>query len=83
MFCILVCLTANRLNQEKSLKAEGAAWYHKEHVTFSDMLRAVRLLVWRESFISRKAKLTPSLENITPEMEEWMQNLVKCVLQAA
>jgi hypothetical protein len=79
----LTCLMANRLNQEKSLKAEGAAWYHKEHVTFSDMLRAVRLLVWRESFISRKAKLTPSLENMTPEMEEWMQNLVKCVLQAA
>jgi hypothetical protein len=74
---------ANRLSQEKSLKAEGAAWYRKEHVTFSDMLRAVRLLVWRENFISRKEKLTPSLENITLEMEEWIQNVVKCVLQAA
>jgi len=79
----LVCLMANRISQEKSIKAEGAAWYHKEHVTFSDMLRAVRLLVWRESFNFRKAKFVPSLENVTPEMEEWMQNIVKCVLQAA
>ncbi len=42
-----------------------------------------RLLAWRENFIFRKAKLTPSLENITQEMEEWMQNVVKCVLQPA
>lgn len=79
----LVCLMANRLSQEKPLKAEGTAWYHKEHVTFSDMLRAVRLLAWRENFIYRKAKLMPSFENITSEMEEWMQNVVKCILQAA
>jgi len=79
----LVCLMANRISQEKSIKAEGTAWYHKEHVTFSDMLRAVRLLVWRESFNFRKAKFVPSLENVTPEMEEWVQNIVKCMLQAA
>jgi hypothetical protein len=31
----------------------------------------------------RKAKTTPSWENITPEMAEWAEAIVKRVLQAA
>jgi hypothetical protein len=30
-------------------------------------LRAVRMVIWRVNLISRKAKNTPSLGNITPE----------------
>jgi hypothetical protein len=35
------------------------------------------------NLISRKGKITPSLENITPEMVNWMDDIVKWVLQAA
>jgi hypothetical protein len=31
----------------------------------------------------RKAKNTPSWENITPEMKKWTEAIVKRVLQAA
>ena len=79
----LVCLMGNRLGQEELLKVEQTAWYKKEHATFSDMLRAVRIAIWRGNLIPRKAKTTPSGENITPEMAEWAEAIVKRVLQAA
>ena len=79
----LVCLMGTRLGQEELLKVEETAWYQKEHATFSDMLRAVRMTIWRENLIPRKAKSTPSVENITPEMAEWAEAIVKRMLQAA
>jgi len=79
----LVCLMGNRLGQEELLKVEQTAWYQKEHATFSDMLRAVRMAIWRGNLIPRKAKNTSSGENIMPEMAEWAEAIVKQVLQAA
>lgn len=79
----LVCLMACQLEQEGSITPEKTAWHQKEHITFSDMMRAIRLLIWKENLISRKAKKMPSQENITPEMEDWMEAIVKRVLQAA
>lgn len=79
----LVCLMGNRLGQEELLKVEETAWYQKKHATFSDMLRAVRMTIWRENLITRKAKTIPSAENITPEMAEWAEAIVKRILQAA
>ena len=79
----LVCLMATRLGQEQLLKIEETAWRKKEHVAFSDMMRAVRLVIWRDNLISRKAKSTPSVENMTPEMMEWADAIVKRMLQAA
>ena len=78
-----VCLMANRLGQVELLKVEATAWHQKEHVTFSDMLRAVRMVIWRDNLISWKAKITPSGENITPELMDWMDDIVRRVLQAA
>ena len=78
-----VCLMANRLGSEELLKVEGTAWYQKEHATFSDMLRVVRMTIWRENIILRKAKMTSSAENITLEMAEWAEAIVKRILQAA
>ena len=78
-----VCLMANRLGQVDRLKIGATAWHQKEHVTFSDMLRAVRMVIWRDNLISRKGKIAPSMENINPEMERWMENVVECMLQAA
>jgi len=79
----LTCLMAARLGREKMLKVEKTAWYQKEHATFSDMLRAVRMVIWRENLILRKAIMTPSVKNVTPEMVEWIESIVKRVLQAA
>jgi hypothetical protein len=79
----LVCLMACQLEREGAIVPEKTAWHQKEHITFSDMLRAVRLLIWKENLISRKAKKAPSQENITPEMEGWMEAIVKMLLQAA
>lgn len=78
-----ICLMANRLWQANLLKVEASAWHKKDHVTFSDMLRAVRMAIWRDNLISRKAKISPSLENITPEMASWADDIVRWVLQTA
>ena len=78
----MVCLMGARLGQKELLKVERTAWHQKEHVTFSDMLRAVRMTIWRENLILRKAKITPSVENIPLEMAEWAETIVQQVLQA-
>lgn len=78
-----VCLMANQLKQVEPLKAEATSWHPKEQVAFSDMLRAVRMVIWRDNLILRKAKNRTSLENITPEMAEWAEAIVRQVLQAA
>ncbi len=78
-----VCVMANQLRQVELLKVQVTAWHQKEHVTFSDMLRAVRMVIWRDNLISRKGKITPSLENMTPEMADWVDDIVRRVLQAA
>ena len=74
---------AIRLGQEELLKIEEKAWYQKEHAIFSDITRAVRRIIWRESLILRKAKMTCSVEYTTPEMMEWAEAIVKRVLHAA
>jgi hypothetical protein len=71
-----------RLGQEELLKVEETAWYRKEHATFSDMLRAVRMTIWRENLILRKAEMISSVENITSEMVEWTAAIVNQMLQA-
>lgn len=78
-----VCMMANRLRQVDLIKVSATAWHHKEQTTFSDMLRAVRMVIWRDNLIFRKGKTTPSVENITPEMLDWADDIVRRVLQAA
>ncbi len=58
----------NRLGQVDLLKVGTTAWHQKEHITFLDMLRGVRMVIWRDNLISRKGKITTSLEKITPEI---------------
>lgn len=79
----LVCLMGDRLDKEGLLKVEETAWYQKKHATFSDMLRAVRMAIWRDNLILRKGIFCPSVENITPKMKEWAEAIVKRMLQAA
>jgi len=74
---------ANQLRQADLLKVEATAWHQKKQATFSDMLRAVRMVIWRDNLISRKGKITPFVENITSEMVDWVDDIVRRVLQAA
>ena len=81
--CSCVCLMADRLGQVDLCKIGGTACHQKEYITFSDMLRALRMVIWRANLFSRKAKITPSLENITPEIVGWVDAIVRRLLQAA
>ena len=79
----LVCLMGNRLDRGNQLKVEQTAWYKKEHVTFSDILKTVRMAIWRDNLFSQKGKITPYEKNITPEMAEWAEFLLQRFLHAA
>lgn len=58
----IVCLIGNRLNEEAPLIAEKAAWYDKETVTFSDLLKAVRVALWKDNLFFRKGFSDPSIQ---------------------
>ena len=79
----LICLMGHRIAQEKSIPIRQAAWYQKEHVTFSDILRVVRGCVWRENLISRKGEIWPSVENFPQKMSDFVESIVQVLLQAA
>jgi len=78
----IVYLMANRLKEEKPIQIQASSWYQKKHLTFSDMLRAVRMEIWKDNLII-KGKLHSSLENITPEGIQFMEAIVQRLLHAA
>jgi len=79
----LVCLMGKELHQRGRLLAEQCAWYQKDCPTFSDILKTVRLILWKDNLISRKGTFCPSGGNSSQEAEEWMDSLVRCFVQAA
>jgi len=44
----IVCLMAHALQKQQAVPVNGAAWYKKDHVTFSDVLALVRGKIWQE-----------------------------------
>lgn len=58
----IVCLIGHRLNEETPLTAEKAAWYDKKTVTFSDLLKAVRIALWKDNLFFRKEFSDPSIQ---------------------
>jgi hypothetical protein len=42
MLYTLIVLIGNELNKTKAIVAESTAWYNKKHLTFSDLLQAVK-----------------------------------------
>lgn len=78
----IVYLMANQLKEEKPIQIQASSWYQKKHLTFSDMLRAVRMEIWKDNLII-KGKLHSSLENITPEGIQFMEAIVQRLLHAA
>lgn len=50
----IVCLIANRLQEENPIPVAQTAWYAKNDATFSDLLKAVRKVLWKDNLIFRK-----------------------------
>ena len=48
----IVCLLADKLNIRQPLHPNATAWYRKKHITFSDVLAAVRLEILRKTKFS-------------------------------
>ena len=82
----IVCLIGNHLNEKVSLTPEKAAWYDKKRVTFSDLLKAVRIELWKDNLFLRKEFSDPSVK-IQLENEELKKSLkdfiVRMLMQAA
>lgn len=82
----LVCLIGHRLNEEAPLKPEKAAWYGKEELTFSDLLKAVRIELWKDNlffwkgFSDTSVKIQLQNEQVRSSLRDL---LVKILVQAA
>lgn len=50
----IVCLICNRLAEERPIEVAQTAWYEKKDATFSDLLKTVRKILWKDNLISRK-----------------------------
>ena len=81
----MVCLIGHRLNEEAPLLAEKAAWYDKERVTFSDLLKAVRTVLWRDNVFFRKEFSEPSIkiQLQNEELRELLKDLLAQMLAQA
>jgi DDE superfamily endonuclease len=59
----IVCLICNRLQEERPIEVAQTAWYEKKDATFSDLLKAVRKVLWKDNLISRNYIFDSSCEN--------------------
>jgi hypothetical protein len=59
----IVCLIANNLHEERPIDVAQTAWYEKKDATFSDLLKAVRKILWKDNLIFRKHILESFREN--------------------
>jgi hypothetical protein len=59
----IVCLIANRLQEECPIEVAQTAWYEKKDATFSDLLVAVRKIMWKDNLIFRKHVFESFREN--------------------
>jgi hypothetical protein len=82
----MVCLIGHRLNEEAPLIAEKTAWYDKKEVSFSDLLKAVRVMIWRDNlffrkeFSDRSVKIQLQNEELKCSLRDW---LVEMLMRAA
>lgn len=59
----IVCLICNRLQKETPIEVTQTAWYVKKDATFSDLLKAVRKILWKDNLIFRKPIFESFREN--------------------
>jgi hypothetical protein len=82
----IVCLIGHRMNEESPLIAEKVAWYGKEKVTFSDLLKAVRVILWKDNLFFRKefSDTSVKIQLQDEELRDFLRNLLaKMMAQAA
>lgn len=59
----IVSLICNRLQEERPIGVAQTAWYEKSDATFSDLLKSVRKILWKDNLIFRKHFFEPFQEN--------------------
>lgn len=59
----IVCLICNKIAQERPIEVEQTAWYEKKDATFSDLLKTVRKILWKDNLISRNCNFESFTEN--------------------
>lgn len=59
----IVSLICNRLQEERPIEVAQTAWYEKSDATFSDLLKSVRKILWKDNLIFRKHIFEPFQEN--------------------
>lgn len=59
----IVCLIANRLQEEHPIEVAQTAWYEKQDATFSDLMKSIRTILWRDNLIFRKLIFESFLKN--------------------
>jgi hypothetical protein len=59
----IVCLIANRLHEERPIEVAQTAWYEKSDATFSDLMKSVRQILWKDNLISKKGIFESFLKN--------------------
>jgi len=73
----IVCLFGKQLNQQKEIQANACAWYKKTHITFSDVLAAVRL-----ELLSKVKLLTSNNQPLVNSYSEKIRFLWQMLTQA-
>ena len=82
----IVCLIGHRLNETTPIVVEKAAWYDKTRVTFSDLLKAVKIELWKDNLFFRKEFSDPSIKIQLQEegLKELIRDfLIRILMQAA
>jgi len=81
----MVSLIGHCLNEESPISAKKTAWYEKDVVTFSDVLKKVREVLWKDNVFSRKEFSDPSVKNqlMDEEMRDLLRNLLAKMLAEA
>ena len=79
----LICLIGNRMNSEKEIIPEKTAWYDKESISFSDLIRSIRTHLWRDSLFLRKGFSDASEEIQLSNDDHWRDWVVESLARAA
>ena len=79
----VICLIGNRMNNENQLIPEKTAWYDKESISFSDLIRCVRTNLWRDSLFFRKVFSEGSEEIQLSDDDHWRDWVIESLARAA
>lgn len=79
----VICLIGNRMNSEKEIIPEKTAWYDKESISFSDLIRCIRTHLWRDSLFLRKVFSDGSEEIQLSDDDHWRDWVIESLARAA